>query len=122
MKILVAFLPLALTMLAGEAAAFAQMSAPPMAFELPDLHSMSVENAAGVLHYCVRKQLVSTTVAEPVLERLHSRHHPERSPLYAEGESGHIVTAGRTFSIATARRHLRPQACDMVLRRAARFK
>ena len=95
----------------------AQMSAPPIPSALPNISSISAANAAGVLRYCVSKQLVSSTSADLVLKSLTAK-----SPDYSAGQQGRILaTNGKVFSIPEAPSYLQSQACDLVLTRAQQF-
>jgi|tagenome__1003787_1003787.scaffolds.fasta_scaffold20876971_3 hypothetical protein len=103
--------------------ALAQMSAAPIPAALPDVSSISQANAAGVLQYCEKYDLVSSAVTDGVLEPLTARKEVTSSPAYAAGQTGHILTAGgKTFSLGTANDYLKSQACDLVLQQAKNFK
>lgn len=104
------------------AGAATQMSAPPIISALPDVSSMSAANAAGVLQYCLKNNLVSSSATEPVLSPLTRKKGVSSSPDYAAGIEGHILTPGKSFSIGTASSNLKSQACDRVFRRAKNFK
>jgi hypothetical protein len=100
----------------------AQMSAPPIVSALPDVRSMSSANAAGVLHYCVEQRLVSSSAADPVLAPLASRSEITASTDYSQGAQGHILAAGKDFSLGPAPAYLRSQACDLVFRHARKLQ
>lgn len=106
----------------ASAAAAAQMSAPPIISALPDVSSMSPANAAGVLQYCLRNNLVSSAATEPVLSPLTRNKGVSSSPDYAAGLEGRILTPNKSFSIGRASSNLKSQACDMVFRRAKKFR
>lgn len=100
----------------------AQMSAPPIPSALPNISSISAANAAGVLRYCVSKQLVSSTSADLVLKSLTAKRNVANSPDYSAGQQGRILaTDGKVFSIPEAPSYLQSQACDLVLTRAQQF-
>src|SRR5262249_18292120 len=81
-------------------AASAQMSMPPMTTALPNVSSMTAGNAAGVLQYCVKNNLVSTSSAGAVLDGLGKKPDLTKSVDYAEGQSGNILTgSGKSTSI-----------------------
>jgi hypothetical protein len=100
--------------------AHAQMTAPPIPSELPDVSNISPANAAGVLHFCMSKGLVSTTSATAVLGGLGTKPDMMKSPDYTAGAAGRIV-GSKTYSIGGAPGHLQSRACDMVLQQAKRF-
>jgi len=100
----------------------AQMSAPPIPSALPNISSISAANAAGILRYCVSKQLVSSTSADLVLKSLTAKRNVANSPDYSAGQQGRILaTDGKVFSIPAAPSYLQSQACDQVLTRARQF-
>jgi hypothetical protein len=102
--------------------AHAQMDAPPIPSALPGVTSISVGNAAGILNYCMKNRLVSTTSADQVLTGLPSK--PDvKSADYSAGQGGQIHgDGGKNFSIPQAPWYLQSQACDMVLQQAKSFK
>ncbi len=115
------FLVLFFAACSSETAAI-QMSRPPIVSALPDVSSISAENAAGVLEYCVTHQLVSGVVAETVLTRLMAKRGVGSSALFAAGKSGRIMTANKEFPLTGASKFLRSEACDRVLKQAQRLK
>jgi len=98
--------------------ATAQMSLPSMVSGLPNVSSMSAGNAAGVLQYCMKNQLVSSTSAESVLTKLEHKPHVKSSHDFAAGASGQILGGSKPMSIAGLQPHLKSQACGMVLKQA----
>ena len=98
----------------------ARTSAPSKQWARPNVHSMSPGNAAGVLQYCVSKQLVRSTSAEPLIERLTKKPEVTKLHDFAAGASGHIV-GKQPFSIGNAPAFIQSEACDSVLRRAKEF-
>lgn len=99
-----------------------QMSKPSIISELPDVRTISAENAAGILRYCEKHDLVSIAVTDTVLERLTVKPKLESSPLYSAGEAGHIVTGEKTYFLGQAPGYLKSQGCDMVLQQAGQIK
>ena len=99
----------------------AQMSAPPIPSVLPGVSKISVANAAGVLRYCERQQLVAMVSTDAVLSGLASA--PDvKSADYIVGDSGQILgDNGKNFSLSKAPGHLQSRACDMVLQQAKTF-
>jgi hypothetical protein len=104
----------------GVEAAHAQMSAPPIVSALPNVASISAGNAAGVLQYCVKKNLVSSVSAGPVIDGLTKKPGLAKSSDFSAGQAGQIV-ADKKFSIGRAPGYLQSQACDMVLKQAKRL-
>ena len=99
-----------------------QMSKPSIISELPDVRTISAENAAGVLRYCEEHDLVSIAVTDTVLERLTTKPKLTSSPLYTAGEAGSIVIDQKTYPLAKAPGYLQSQGCDMVLQQAGQIK
>lgn len=97
----------------------AQVSASPIPSVLPNMSSVSPGNAAGVLQYCISKDLVSSTSGGVVLERLTKKPDVAKSPDFAAGASGQIL-GDKSFSIGSASPFLQSQACDLVLKQAQR--
>src|SRR5438309_7508895 len=111
---------LSMSCTAGPATAL-QMSAAPMAHDLPNMTSITRENAAGVLRFCVHNHLVSVTGADAVLKHTKGKKDLSHSSDYIAGEKGTVLTQKGPFSVAHTRRHLQSAACDEVLRQAKRF-
>jgi len=77
---------------------------------------MTAANSAGVLEYCVRRNLVSTVSADSILERLAHQRDIKSSPDYFAGQSGKVLTRGGSpFVFARATSYLQSQVCAMVL-------
>jgi hypothetical protein len=110
---------LALAIFAACAAApsAAQMSLPPLVSSLPNVSSISAGNAAGVLQYCMKHKLVSSTSAETVLTGLQKKPNVTGSKDFAAGAAGQVLSGkGGGMSLNSLQPHLRSQACDMVLK------
>ena len=103
-------------------AASAQLSAPSMISTLPDIKSISPANAAGVLQYCVKNNLVSSTATDGVLAPLTAKQGIKGSPEFGAGQAGSIISDGKTFALGQANDYLKSQACDLVFRQAKQFK
>ena len=100
----------------------AQMSMPPLTSALPDVSSMSASNAAGVLQYCMKNKLVSSSSAGAVLDGLGKKSDLTKSADYAAGQSGNVLTgSGKGTSIAGMQPYLKSQTCSMVLKQAKHF-
>ena len=111
-----------LALASGSCAASAQLSAPSIVSALPDVRSIGAANAAGVLHYCADHGLVSSSVADTVLDPLTKKEGLTKSADYSAGLSGRIMSGGKSFSIAKAPGYLKSQACDRVLKQAKSLK
>lgn len=103
-------------------AASAQLSAPSLISALPDMKSISPANAAGVLQYCVKNNLVSSTATDGVLAPLTAKQGIKGSPEFSAGQAGSIISGGKTFALGQANDYLKSQACDLVFRQAKQFK
>ena len=100
----------------------AQMSAPSITSALPNVSSMTAGNAAGVLQYCMKNKLVSSSSAGAVLEGLGKKPDLTKSADYAAGQSGKVLTgSGKGTSIAGMQPYLKSQTCSMVLKQAKHF-
>ena len=100
--------------------AHAQMDAAPIPSALPSVSSITPGNAAGVLQYCVSKNLVSRTSADAVLDGLTKKPDVTKSPDFSAGQAGQIV-GDKKFAIGSAPGFLQSQACNLVLERAKTF-
>jgi hypothetical protein len=99
---------------------FAQLSQPSMMSALPNVGGMSAGNAAGVLQYCMKNKLVSSTSAESVVTGLQKKPNVTGSKDFAAGAAGQVLggKAGKPTSLNSLQPHLKSQACDMVLKQA----
>ena len=86
---------------------------------LPSVASVGAGNAAGVLGYCVKQKLLSsTTNATSVLGRLTGKPNVTTSPGYAAGQSGVLQSGTTNFSLSSISNSLKSLLCNQVLRRA----
>lgn len=100
----------------------AQMSLPSLTSALPNVGSMSAGNAAGVLQYCMKNKLVSTTSAGAVLDGLGKKPNLTKSADYSAGQAGKVLTgSGKSTSISSLQPAMKSQACNMVLKQAKHF-
>lgn len=89
---------------------------------LPDIGAATKGNAAGLLGYCVKNNVLSGANATSVLSGLAGKAGVARSSDYAAGESGLLSTGnGSTLSVAGLKGQLRTRMCDVVLKRAKSF-
>ena len=99
--------------------ASAQMSLPSIPSVLPNVGSISAGNAAGVLQYCMKNSLVSSTSASAVLDGLNKKPDLTKSADFSAGQAGQILSGqGKPFPIGQAPSYLQSQACDLVLKQA----
>jgi hypothetical protein len=98
--------------------AMAQLNLPSMASALPSVGGMSAGNAAGVLQYCMKNKLVSSTSANSVLTGLEKKPNVTGSKDFSAGAAGQILggKGGKAMSLNSLQPHLKSQACDMVLK------
>lgn len=109
-------------MVGGASQAAAQLSLPPITSALPNVSSISAGNAAGVLQYCAKNKLVSSTSSDAVLDTLTKQPKITSSADYTAGQSGNILTdQGKSTSIGGLQPYLQSQACSMVLEQAKHF-
>ena len=95
----------------------AQMHMPSIGSGLPNVGSISAGNAAGVLQYCMKNKLVSSSSASTVLDGLTKSPNVTKSHDYTAGAAGQILGGGsKPFSIGSAPSYLQSRACDMVLK------
>jgi len=107
---------------AAAAPSHAQMSLPSLTSALPNVGSMSAGNAAGVLQYCMKNKLVSSTSAGSVLDGLGKQPKLKSSPDFAAGQAGKVMTGkGKSTSISSLQPAMKSQACNMVLKQAKSF-
>ena len=95
----------------------AQMDAPPIPSGLPNVSSITPGNAAGVLQYCLKNNLVSSVSADEVLGNLNKKPDITKSTDFSAGKAGEIL-GDKKFAIAKAPGYLQSRACDMVLTQA----
>ena len=76
-------------------------------------------NAAGVIGYCVKNNLISGANATSVLGRLTGQQGIATSPGYAAGQSGVVQAGNQTMSLANVKGQIRTRLCDAVLKRGA---
>jgi len=110
------FLLLTFALGCASASAQAQLSLPSMVSGLPNVSSMSAGNVAGVLQYCAKNKLVSSTSAGTVLDKLGHKPSLTSSADYKAGAAGQILSGGKGVSLGKMQPHLKSQACDMVLK------
>ena len=95
----------------------AQMSLPSIGSSLPNVSKISAGNAAGVLQYCVKNKLVSSSSAGTVLDGLTKSPNVTKSHDYTAGAAGQVLGGGsKPFSIGSAPSYMQSKACDMVLK------
>ena len=88
---------------------------------LPSVASAGAGNAAGVLGYCVKNNVLSGANATSVLERLTGKPGVTAEPGYAAGQAGTVGSGRSALSLKSLKGQLRTRVCDMVLKRAGAF-
>lgn len=108
---------------------------------VPNIGSVGVGNAAGLVGYCLKNNLlggaatapvadpapgaaptpVPATGAQAILERLTGRQSVQSSPGYAAGQAGQVEAGGRTLSLDGVRGQLKGKLCKLALNRARSF-
>lgn len=89
---------------------------------LPDVSSMGLSNAAGVLGYCMKNKYLHGTDATSVLGGLMKKPGVESSSGYTQGSAGKIITSsGPPVSLQSLSGELKSQACKMVLKQGAKL-
>lgn len=92
------------------------------AMGVPDVSSMGMGNAAGVLSYCVKNEVLGGSDASSVLGSLTKKPDVTKSKDYGVGSAGKVLTGkGQSFSLDSAPKQLKSQVCDMVLKQAKSF-
>ena len=111
---------------------------------LPNVGSVGAGNAAGLLGYCLKNNLLGqggmlggltgtprstgtqatpqATGAQSVLQRLTGRRDVQTSPGYAAGQAGQVQAGnGQTLSLGNLGGQVKTQMCNVVLKRAKAF-
>jgi hypothetical protein len=137
---LVAFALVAGTPLAEAGAARAQMPSMPSApggvggmaggmaggatsgLGMPNVSSMGVGNATGVLSYCVKNNVLSGSDATSTLGTLTGKPEVKSSDGFTAGSAGNIVKGdGSKVSLDSMPPSVKSKACGMVLKQAKSF-
>ena len=86
---------------------------------LPSVSSTSASNAAGVLSYCIKNNILGSTSATSVLSSLSSQKGVKSSKEYAAGQNGQLIAGdGNPFSLEGVKNSVKSKVCDLVLQRA----
>lgn len=107
---------------------------------LPNVASVGAGNAAGLLGYCLKNNLLGAagaagaatgtttgaaaqpTGAQLILQRLTGRQGVATSPGFAAGQAGQVQTgAGHALSLDSLRGQVKTRVCSAVLSRAKSF-
>jgi hypothetical protein len=110
---------------AATASSAVQMKMPslPGTVGLPNLSHMGASNAAGVLGYCMKNDLLGGSKgASSLLSGLEKKPGVKGSKEFAAGQAGNILTGGKSsFSLAHASDPIKQQGCKMVMQQAHKF-
>lgn len=92
---------------------------------MPNLGSVGMGNATGVLSYCVKNKLLrqQQTIAGGVLGKLTGKEPAvESTPGFLDGQKGLLNQGGgNTLSLDSLPSGIKAKACDMVLSKAQSF-
>ena len=106
---------------------------------LPNVGSVGAGNAAGLLGYCLKNNLLGqggslggltggrtsapqATGAQSILQRLTGRKDIQTSPGYAAGQAGEVQAGnGQTLALGDLGGQVKTQLCNVVLKRAKAF-
>ena len=91
---------------------------------LPNLSHMGAGNAAGVLGYCMKNNLLGgSSGASSLAGNLMKKPGVAGSKEFAAGQAGNILTGGHGsgFSLASASDPVKQQGCKMVMKQAHKF-
>lgn len=90
---------------------------------LPDLSSVGIPNAAGVLSYCVQNKFLSGASTDNVLGGLMKTPGVKAKPEFDAGSAGQILTGqgGQPFSMSSIPGPLQDQACDLMLKQGSKL-
>lgn len=88
---------------------------------LPNVAGASAGNAAGLLGYCLKNNLVSGGGAASVLGTLTGKQAVTSSPEYDAGRSGTLLAGGKSLPVGDLKGQLRNRVCGLVLKRARSF-
>lgn len=88
---------------------------------LPSIGSASLGNAAGLLGYCLKNNLLSGAGAQSVLGTLSGKPGVATSPDYAAGQAGRLTAGQSTLPLGNLKGQLKTRLCSMVLSRAKAF-
>lgn len=89
---------------------------------LPSISGMGMGNAAGVLGYCMKNNLLGgSTNASSVADSLMKKPGVAGSKGFAAGNAGTILSGKQSFSLGSVSDPIKSQACGMVLKQAGKF-
>ncbi|MBD8548060.1 DUF2501 domain-containing protein [Sphingomonas sp. CFBP 8760] len=88
---------------------------------LPNIASAGAGNAAGLLGYCIKNNLVAGNGAAGILGQLTGKRGVTASPGFEAGQRGQVQTGDSAFSLAGVQDRVKTQLCGMVLKRARSF-
>lgn len=88
---------------------------------LPNVGSSSMGNAAGVLGYCVKNNLLSGGGGAAVLGQLTGRKDVTHSEGFALGQQGTLKSGNQALSLDGVKGKVKTKVCDMVLQHAKGF-
>jgi hypothetical protein len=89
---------------------------------MPDVASMGVGNATGVLSYCVKNQILGGSDATSALGALTGKPEVKSSDGFAAGSAGNVLGGdGLKLSLDSVPAPMKSKVCGMVLKQAKSF-
>ncbi|KQR84228.1 DUF2501 domain-containing protein [Sphingomonas sp. Leaf343] len=89
---------------------------------LPQLGAIGAGNAAGLLGYCVKNNVLGGANASGILGKLAGQQGVANSPGFLAGQRGTVQTGGdEGLSLASLKGRVKTQVCNQVLKRAQSF-
>jgi hypothetical protein len=89
---------------------------------MPNVSSMGVGNATGVLSYCVKNNVLSGSDATSTLGALTGKPEVKSSDGFTAGSAGNVVSGdGSKLSLDSVPAPMKSKVCDMVLKQAKSF-
>jgi hypothetical protein len=91
---------------------------------LPNISNIGASNAAGVLGYCMKNDLLGGSKgASSLLSGLEKKPGITGTKEFAAGQAGNILTGGHGsgFNLAGASDPIKQQGCKMVMKQAHKF-
>ncbi len=88
---------------------------------LPNVASASAGNAAGLLGYCIKNNVLGGNGAASVLGKLTGKQGVAASPGFEAGRQGELQAGDTALSLDSLKGRVKTQVCSMVLKRAQSF-
>ena len=85
---------------------------------LPNVSNISAGNAAGILGYCLKGNMLGGSTASSVLGGLTKDPGVKTSPDYTAGLAGNVLGGSSPISLGQLPNEMTSKACNMVLKQA----